>query len=176
MSLQQISLIVILIPPISFIVIAALVQPPWRVMWLSLLAGLATAVVNMLGDALAVHFGWWRFPGSPAIGGIGQPSVYLVSWLLYGAGIGGLVVGWWVRRKFGWTGATIFLVALPFFGVLRDLSEAHLFPTVTAQVVWGPGFWPWLADFFVWGIAISAACFSLFFLSKNRKGKKQSRS
>jgi hypothetical protein len=172
MSFQSLNLIVMIIPLIVFVVIAVLIRPPGRVIWLSLLAGLVTAGVNMLADALASHFGWWAFPGSTAVGGIGQPSIYLVAWLLYGAGIACLVIGWWVRRKYGWKGVAFFLVALPFFVVLRDFSEAHL-PTVSTMVVWGAGLGPWVADFFTWGIAFSAGCCAFYFLTGTVKRRKK---
>jgi hypothetical protein len=77
-----------------------------------------------------------------------------------------------VRRKYGWKGVIFFLVALPFFGVLRDFTEAHL-PSVSTMVIWGAGPWPWVADFFTWGIAVSAGCFAFYFLTGGSPKKRR---
>jgi hypothetical protein len=168
MSIQQASLLVIIVPPILFVVIAALIRPPWKIIGLALVAGLVVAGLNMAGDALAHHFGWWRYPFTE--GSVAPLTFYMASWLFYGAGIVGLV-GWWICRRFGWKGAAIFLVAFPFFGLARDFSETSTFKVAQSMIVWGPGFAPYLADFLTWGLAALVGFFTLYLLEKATQKK-----
>ena len=168
MPIQQIDLLVIIVPPVLFAVIAALIRPPWKIIGFALLAGLVVGGLNILGDAVAHHFGWWRYPFTR--GNIAPLTFYLASALFYGAGIAGLV-GWWVRHRFGWRGAAIFLIAFPFFGLGRDFGETRTFKFAGAMIEWGAGFAPYVADFLLWGIAASAGFFTLCLLEKmTRRG------
>jgi hypothetical protein len=163
MSLRMINLIVLIVPPVLFAFIAAVLRPGWKVAGLALAAGLFTGGVNLAGDALAHHFGWWRFPFTT--GSTAPLIYYLAAGLFYGAGMAGLV-GRWVRLRFGWKGASIFLAVFPFFGLGRDFGSTGYFQFAAAMIAWGPGFLPVLMDFLLWGLAISAGFFALVLLER----------
>ena len=163
MSLRLINLLVIVAPPVLFALLAALLRPGWKVAGLALAAGLVTGGLNLAGDALAHRFGWWRYPFTT--GSTAPLTYYLAAALFYGAGMAGLA-GRWVRRRYGWKGAAIFLAAFPFFGLARDFGSTGAFQFAAAMIVWGPGFLPYLMDFLLWGLAISAGFFALLLMER----------
>ena len=166
MSLEQTSLLILIVPPILFLVIAVLIRPPWKIIGCALIAGLVVGGVNMLGDLVANAFGLWHFPFTEAA--VAPPYMYLNSVLFYGAGIIGLL-GWRIRRKWGWKGAIIFLLVFPFFALARDASGSAIADTSGALIIWGPGGAPYVADFFLWSLMECAGFFTLFGLERMSK-------
>ena len=166
MTLEQASLLIIIVPPILFLVIAILIRPPWKIIGFALLAGLVVGGVNMLGDYVAHMLELWKYPFTETV--IAPPYMYLNSAIFYGAGIIGLL-GWWIRRKWNWKGAIIFLIAFPFLALARDVGGSALTDTSGSLIVWGSGATPYLADFLLWLIMECSGFFLLFGLEKISK-------
>jgi hypothetical protein len=93
-------------------------------------------------DALARDLGWWRYPGVQTP--YGRVLMYVAAGLWYGAGVA--LIGWRLRRRFGWRGLAAFLGVIGVLGPLRDYAGAAL----TGVIVFAPGIVPILADAACW--------------------------
>ena len=163
MSLEQVQLFVLIFPPILYAALVVWIRPPWKIIGLSLVTGIVMGSLNLLGDMLAYHQGWWHYPFTTA--SHAPLTFYLATALFYGAGIMGLV-GWWVRRRFGMRGGVILLVVFPLWGLLRDFGGSALYNQAQTMIVWGEGCVPVMADFLLWGSAGAVGFFTLYGLEK----------
>jgi len=163
MSLEQVQLYVLILPPILYAALALCIRPPWKIIGLSLVTGFIMGSLNMLGDMLAYSQGWWHYPFTTA--SHAPLTFYLAAALFYGAGIIGLV-GWWARKRFGWRGGATLLVVFPLWGILRDFGGSALYNQAQAMIVWGKGFAPVVADFLLWAGAGAAGFFTMVGLEK----------
>jgi hypothetical protein len=163
MSLEQIQLYVLILPPILYAALALWIRPPWRIIGLSLLTGLVVGCLNLLGDTFAYYQGWWHYPFTTA--DHAPLTFYLAAALFYGAGIIGLV-GWWARKRFSWRGGVVLLVVFPLWGLLRDFGGSALYNQTQTMIVWGEGFVPVVADFLLWASAGAAGFFTMVGLEK----------
>jgi hypothetical protein len=163
MSLEQVQLYVLIFPPILYTALTVWIRPPWKIIGLSLVTGIVMSSINLVGDMLAFHQGWWHYPFTTA--SHAPLTWYLGTLLFYGAGVIGLV-GWWVRKRFGWRGGVILLVAFPLWGILRDFGGSALYNQTQTMIVWGNGFVPIMADFLLWGFAGAAGFFTMVGLEK----------
>jgi hypothetical protein len=163
MSLELVQLLVLILPPILYAGLALWIRPPRKVIGLSIIAGFIMGSLNLLGDMLAFYQDWWYYPFTTA--NHAPLTFYLGTVIFYGAGIMGLV-GWWVRKRFGWHGWVILLIAFPLWGILRDFGGSALYNQTQTMIVWGKGFVPVLADFLLWASAGAAGFFTMAGLEK----------
>ena len=163
MSLELIQLFVLIFPPILYAGLALLIRPPRKVIGLSFIAGFLMGSLNLLGDTLAYSQGWWHYPFTNA--NHAPLTFYLGTVIFYGAGIMGLV-GWWVRKRFGWRGGAFLLIIFPLWGILRDFGGSAIYDQTQTMIVWGKGYVPALADFLLWGNAGAAGFFTMVGLEK----------
>jgi hypothetical protein len=163
MSLEYIRWYVLIFPPILLAALALWIHPPWKILGLSLIAGIVMGILNLLGDILAYTQGWWRYPFTTE--NHAPLTFYLGTVLFYGAGIIGLV-GWWARKRFGWRGGTVLLIVFPLWGILRDFGSTAFLKQAQAMIVWGKGPASVVADFLLWAIAGAAGFFTLYGLEK----------
>ena len=62
MSIDKYIPLILILPPILYLVIAWFIKPPRNIIIFSFIGGLVLAVLNVLGDVVAHQFGWWRYP------------------------------------------------------------------------------------------------------------------
>jgi hypothetical protein len=130
------------ITAILFMVIAWFTRATVRRVIGALIGGLPLIPLVMFYDAVAARLGFWRYP--LVTSGSAPIAWYISAALFYGAALG--LVGWRIIRRFGKQGLIVFLIAFGLFGVSRDFAYSFN----TNFIKFGPGWLPYLADFFAY--------------------------
>ena len=114
----------------------------------ALAGGMPVAAAMMIKFKLGYSIGWWlsRFTGDPNPMSLFSPAFFLSIAI---AGAAYLLVGWRVRRRFGWAGLTVFIVALSGLFALQDrflwdpalnIVTTGMYPLLTDTALWAVGF------------------------------------
>lgn len=106
---------------IVFAVIALLTHASRARVRRALVGALGAGTVNVGLDAVAHHFGWWRYPETTTPFG---PLVYYAE---AGLGFGALaLLTVWLHRRFGLRSVLVLVIVLCIYGPLRDHRTADL--------------------------------------------------
>jgi hypothetical protein len=123
--------------PLVFAVAVFFTRAPVRRLAGAFAGGVAFAAGNVCWDLLALHAGWWHYPGF----GVHAPLMWYAAAGLAAAGI--TLVGWRAIRRFGRRGLLVFLVAFTVFCPIRDYGVAQ---SAEPTIAFSPGPLPWFAD------------------------------
>lgn len=117
---------------VFYIAVILFIHAPRQVLQASLLGGLVMALINMLGDLAAYYFHWWHYSLNGLILHLPIPFYitpfliygslgYLLIWRFWRASTASTMSGPSQRRDKHWL-ALLFLIGIPLFGIVRDLS------------------------------------------------------
>ena len=126
-------------------------HPPLKVIGASLVGGLVMALLNMVGDLIAIHASVWYYKASGLVGQLPLPFYTTQIFIL--GGLAYLLIWRLWRGPNHWFALTL-LAGVPILGFLRDLWQAQL-STSDSFLIWkSPLAWPadlvlWLVMFFV---------------------------
>jgi hypothetical protein len=127
-------------------------RAPWGRVLAAVFSAAPVAGLNITADVLAYHGRWWRYPD------VVDRSFGPVAWYVSAAiGVARLtLIGWRAHRRWGLTGIVAFLLALAFYGTLRDWVVSRAAPGI---IVFGAGHLPRIADYATWlgcaGVAVA---------------------
>jgi hypothetical protein len=142
-----------------FAVAAKLIRPPKSILFLTLKLCWVAGTLNLLWDIIGTHYRFWHFTISHLLFGL-PLDLYVTVSLVYGGAL--LLLYWWLRTKHsGWV--PIFVVILPFYGVLRDYLGQKA--TGATFLVWDNSYW-WIPDFFGWATGLWSLIFIFEKLAK----------
>lgn len=96
-------------------------RPPVKVIGATLVGGLVMALLNILGDSVAIHASLWYYNASGLIAQLPLP-LYTTSWLILGGLAYLLIWRYWHSSK-RWV-TLLLLSGVPLFGFLRDCWQA----------------------------------------------------
>lgn len=98
-------------------------RPPIKVISATLTGGLVMALLNMLGDSVAIHTSLWYYNASGLIAQLPLP-LYTTSWLIFGGLAYLLTWRYWHSTK-RWA-TVLILSCVPLFGFLRDCWQTNV--------------------------------------------------
>jgi len=145
MDMRDYALFVIPVVLLFYGACVLFLHPPMKVVRASLLAGSAMALLNIVGDEIAVHTSQWSYHASGLVGQLPLP-LYTTSLFITG-GLAYLFIWRFWRGASHWL-ALLLLVGVPVLGYMRDLWQSHL---VASILVWN-GPLAWAADLLLWAV------------------------
>lgn len=98
-------------------------RPPVKVIGATIVGGLVMALLNMLGDSVAIHASLWYYNASGLVAQLPLP-LYTTSWLILGGLAYLLIWRYWHSSK-RWA-TLLVLSAVPIFGFLRDYWQTNI--------------------------------------------------
>jgi hypothetical protein len=130
-----------------FALAAKLIKPPKKILLLTLKLCWITYALCFLFDVIGTHYGFWHYTMDHLIFGL-PLDIYLTISLVYGGAL--LLLYWWLR-SYHTKWVTLFIIILPFYGLLRDYLGQKA--TGSTFLVWDNPYW-WIPDFFAYAIAL----------------------
>jgi hypothetical protein len=145
MDMRDYALFVIPVVLIFYGTCVLFMHLPVQVIRASLLGGLAMALLNIAGDAIAIHTSQWSYHASGLIEQLPLP-LYTTSFFITGGLVYILIWRFW-HGAYHWL-ALLLLVGVPVLGYMRDLWQSGL---ISSILVWS-GPLAWAGDLLLWPV------------------------
>jgi hypothetical protein len=154
MDMQVYSLHVIPVTIIFYGVFILFMRPPLKVAAATLIGGLVMALLNLLGDVIAIHASLWYYSASGLVAQLPLPF-YTTPLFITGGLAYFLIWRFWHSSNhwFAW----LLLIGVPIFGFLSDLYQGVL-STQNSFLLWKSPL-AWLANLVLWGVMFFAGYF-----------------
>jgi hypothetical protein len=145
MDMVNYSLNVIPIMLVVYGIFVLFMHPPLKAIGASLAGGVVMALLNIVGDIIAIHSSLWYYKASGLIDQLPLP-IYTTQIFILG-GLAYLLIWRLWRGPNHWL-ALVLLYGMPILGVLKDLWQGEFLPGVS-MLIWRSPL-AWLADLILW--------------------------
>jgi len=145
MDMRAFAVLVVPVILLFYGIFLLFMHPPGKVILASLAGGLVMALLNIVGDAIAIHTSQWYYNASGLVGQLPLP-LYTTSFLITG-GLAYLLIWRFWRGSHHWF-ALFLLVGVPVLGYLRDFWQSHL---AVSMLVWQNQL-AWIGDLALWTV------------------------
>lgn len=150
-TMQTYALNVVPIAIVVYGIVVLFMRPPVKVIWATLAGGLVMALLNMVGDLIAIHASLWYYNATGLIDQLPLP-IYTIQIFILGGLVYLLIWRFWSGR-YHWL-SQLLLFGLPVLGVLKDFWQSQLNPA-DSLLIWKSSF-AWIADLVLWIIMFFA--------------------
>jgi hypothetical protein len=145
MDMVNYSLNVIPITLVVYGLFVLFMHPPLKVVGATLVGGVVMALLNIVGDIIAIHLSLWYYKASGLVDQLPLP-LYTTQIFILG-GLAYLLIWRLWRGPSHWLALTL-LYGMPILGVLKDLWQGD-FLTGVSLLIWQSPF-AWMADLVLW--------------------------
>jgi hypothetical protein len=149
-----------------FVLTVKLTRAPRYVTFSALQVCGIAGFISLAADALANALHVWHYPFSTLFYGL-PLDLYVTVSIVYGGAVS--LVYWRISHSRYDAFARYFVIALPFYGVLRDFFVTKV--SGTTFLVWDTSLW-WIADFASWAAGLWSTIFVFWrLIGRNERAK-----
>ncbi|MGB8310287.1 MAG: hypothetical protein WCE81_00265 [Halobacteriota archaeon] len=133
---------------VIFVLVATLTRAPRYVTFSALEVCWVAGLISLVADAVANVLHFWHYTLNPLYYGL-PIDFYVTVSLVYGGAVS--LIYWRISHSKYKTFALYFVIALPFYGLVRDFFAMRV--SGSTFLVWDHPLW-WIADFIAWAAGL----------------------